>query len=198
MLKLSFYHAGAATPAVTLELTDLRATGAVLWNPLDRGSDRGLIATYANGLWKYGTRHYPRIAVMGGGCLLFGISRAPTLVSDPIDHYYFIGPTLSANGVAIAKYMEKQDMWQGIVRPMWWNAMRILSADTLSAAVDGSQSRVVVLNPWDPQPMHSAPHVLDEAARHRQDTSPRLSAVAAAVRGVAIAAALEPQPLHQL
>src|SRR5262249_30127020 len=67
--------------------------------------------------------------------------------------------TLSANGVAIAKYIEQQDMWQGIVRPMWWNAMRIISAETVSAAVDESQ--VVLLNPWEPPVMHGSPHFLD-------------------------------------
>jgi hypothetical protein len=170
MLNLSFYHAGSAKPAASLELTDLRATGATLWNPLDRG----LIAIYAHGAWKYLGRRYPRLSVTGGGCLLFGISRDPTLVSAPIEHFYFIGPTLSANGAAIARYIEQQDMWQGVVRPMWWNAMRILSVETVSAAVD--QSQVVLLNPWEPQPMHPSPHLIDG----RTDASAAASPVAAA------------------
>jgi hypothetical protein len=95
------------------------------------------------------------VAVTGGGCLLFGISRNPTIVSNPIDHFYFIGPTLSANGVGVAKYVGQQDMWQGLARQMWWNAMRILSVEAVSAAVDESQA--VVLNPWEPHPLQSAP-----------------------------------------
>jgi hypothetical protein len=157
MLKLSFYQKAAGVPTISLEMMDLRVSGATLWNPFNRD----LIATYTNGSWKHRGRHYPIVAVTGGGCLLFGITRDPTIVSDPIDHFYLIGPTLSANGVAIAKYIEQQDTWQGIMRPMWWSAMRILSMETVSTAVD--QSHVVVLNPWDPHPMHSAPHVLDDA-----------------------------------
>jgi hypothetical protein len=155
MLKLNFFQKGVATPAASWALADLRVSGATLWNPLDRVP----IATYSQGSWKYRGRYFPTVAVTGRGCLLFGITRDPTIVSDPIDHYYFIGPTLSANGVAIAKYIEQQDMWQGMVRPMWWNAMRILSVDAVSAVVD--QSQVVLLNPWEAHPMHSGPHLLD-------------------------------------
>ena len=147
-----------------MDLTDLRATGATLWNPMDRE----LIATYSSGSWKHHGRRYPILAVTGGGQLLFGITRDPTIVSDPIDHFYFIGPILSANGVAIAKYIEQQDMWQGVVRPMWWNAMRIMSVETVSAAVD--ESHVVLLNPWQPHPMQSAPHVVDGQSGHRQES----------------------------
>jgi hypothetical protein len=150
MLKLSFYQAATAIPSVTLDLTDLRATGATLWNPMDRG----LIAIYTHGAWKHEGRRYHKLAVTGGACLLFGITRDPTLVSAPIERFYFTGPTLSANGASIAKYMEHQDMWQGTVRPMWWNAMRIISVDTLSAAVD--QTQVEQLNPWEPHPMQIA------------------------------------------
>src|SRR5882757_2306900 len=146
MLKLSFYYKAAAVPAASLELADFRVSGGTLGNPLEHG----LIATYSNGGWKHRGERYPILAVTGGGCLLFGVTRDPTTVSDPIDHYYFIGPTLSANGVAIAKYVEQQDMWHGIVRPMWWMAMRILSVPTVSAMVEDSQ--VLLLNPWEPPP----------------------------------------------
>jgi hypothetical protein len=151
MLKLSFFLKSAAVPATSVVLTDLRVSGATLWNPLDRE----LLARYFEGAWKHRGRWYSTLAVTGGGCLLFGITRDPSIVSDPIDHFYFIGPTLSANGVAIARYIPQQDMWQGMVRPMWWNAMRIVSSEAVTAAVD--QSQVVLLNPWQPHPMHSRP-----------------------------------------
>jgi hypothetical protein len=147
MLKLSFYHRATAKPAASLELTDFRVSGGTLGNPLEHG----LVATYSAGAWIHHGERYPILAVTGGGCLLFGVTRDPTTVSDPIDHFYFIGPTLSANGVAIAKYIERQDMWHGVVRPMWWMAMRILSVPTVSAVVDESQ--VLLLNPWEPHPM---------------------------------------------
>jgi hypothetical protein len=160
MLKLSFYHNAAATrPAASLELTDFRVSGGTVANPLAQG----LIATYTHGAWNHRGGRYPILAVTGGGCLVFGVTRDPTTVSDPIDHYYFIGPTLSANGVAIAKYIEQQDMWHGIVRPMWWTAMRILSVPTVSAMVDNTQ--VLLLNPWEPHPMHPAVPLLDEPPR---------------------------------
>jgi hypothetical protein len=136
-----------------------------------------LIATYSDGSWKRRGRRYPILAVTGGGRLVFGIMRDPTIVSDPIDHYYFIGPTLSANGVAIARFIEQQDMWQGVVRPMWWNAMRLLSVETVSAAVDESQ--VVLLNPWEPHPMQSAPHLLDARPSQQQETPSRQAAALA-------------------
>src|SRR5690242_20009863 len=168
MLKLSFYSKAAATkPAVSLELTDFRVSGGTLGNPLQQG----LIAMYSNGAWIHHGERYAILAVTGGGCLLFGVTRDPTIVSDPIDHYYFMGPTLSANGVAIAKYIDQRDMWQGMVRPMWWNAMRIISAATVSAAVD--QSQVVLLNPWEPQLMHGGPHLLDNSAPANSAPAPR-------------------------
>jgi len=153
MLKLSFYYKAAkggpaAGPAASLELTDFRVCGGTLGNPLAHG----LIATYSDGAWIHRGERYPILAVTGGGCLLFGVTREPTTVSDPIDHFYFIGPTLSANGVAIAKYIAQQDMWHGLVRPMWWMAMRILSVPTVSAVVEESQ--VLLLNPWEPHPTH--------------------------------------------
>jgi hypothetical protein len=164
MLKLGFYYRAAARPAASLEMTDFRVSGGTLGNPLEHG----LIATYSDGAWSHRGGRYPILAVTGGGCLLFGVTRDPTTVSDPIDHYYFIGPTLSANGVAIAKYVEQQDMWHGMVRPMWWMAMRILSVPTVSAVVDESQ--VLLLNPWEPPALsRSIPNPLEE---HPQRTHP--------------------------
>ena len=70
MLKLSFFQKSTAVPVSSLEMTDLRFSGATLWNPLDRG----LIATYLDGSWKHRGRRYPILTLTGGGCLLFGIS----------------------------------------------------------------------------------------------------------------------------
>jgi hypothetical protein len=173
MLKLSFYQKGAAVPDTSMELAELRASGATLWNPVDRG----LIATYSNGSWKHHGRDCPILAVTGGGRLVFGISRDPTIVSDPIDHFYLIGPTLSANGVAIARYIEQQDMWQGVLRPMWWNAMRLLSVDTVSAAVD--EAHVAFLNPWEPHSIHNAPHMPEPQLGPQQESRRRQPATAA-------------------
>lgn len=144
MLTLTFFEGADTRPVTSMTVSDLRVTGGAIWNP----TQYGLLASYCDGAWKHRRQRYSRLAVTGGGCLLFGITREPTIVSDSIDHFYFIGPTLSANGVAIAKYIEKQDTWHGLVRPMWWTAMRIVSSQGVSALVD--QSQVVLLNPWEP------------------------------------------------
>lgn len=108
----------------------------------------GLIASYTAGGWKHRGQLYSRLALTGGGCLLFGITRQPTIVSDVIDHFNFIGRTLNANGVGIARYIEQQDSWRGLIRPMWWISMRIVSSDSMSGLIDHSQ--VALLNPWEP------------------------------------------------
>jgi hypothetical protein len=144
MLTLTFFEGAAAQPATSMTISDLRVAGGAIWNP----TQYGLLASYCDGAWEHRRQRYSRLAVTGGGCLLFGITREPTIVSDPIEHFYFIGPALSANGVGIAKYIEKQDTWHGLVRPMWWTAMRIVSKAGITALVDHAQ--VVLLNPWEP------------------------------------------------
>ena len=150
MIQLIF-HDQAGEPAATLQPTDLRVTGGVLWNLLDHG----LIAHYANGCWKHRGQYYPTLSVTGGCCLLFGIARAPTLLTEPIGVFSMTGPTFRANGVAVAQYVEPQDMWQGLIRPFWWTAMRIISAASASALAN--ESGIVLLNPWDPHPSEGAP-----------------------------------------
>ena len=157
MLTLSFYEGAAVHPASSMTLSDLRVTGGAIWHP----SQYGLIASYSDGAWKHRGQRHSRLAVTGGGCLLFGITREPTIVSDAIDHFYFIGPTLSANGVAIAKYIEQQDTWHGLVRPLWWTSMRIVSSGGISALVDKSQ--VLLLNPWEPSQGGVMPNALSDS-----------------------------------
>lgn len=67
------------------------------------------IVTYSNGQWKHRGSCHPIFAVTGGACLVFGFARESTVVSDPIDHFYFVGTVLSTNGVAIANYSEHQN-----------------------------------------------------------------------------------------
>jgi len=77
------------------------------------------------------------LVVTGSLYLIFGIAREPTIVSHPIDHFHFIGPIISTNGVAIAKFSEHQNTWHGLLRPMWWVSMRIVTSDFLDG---GSES----------------------------------------------------------
>ena len=148
MIRLTF-HNETGTPTDCLDMSDFRVTGGALWNPLEHG----LLASYSAGLWKHRGHYYSQISAEGGGCMLFGITRDPTLVSDAVDQLLFSGRTLLADGIVIAEYIEQQDMWHGTLRPIWWTAMRIISARAVAGLVDSSQ--VVRLNPWESPPRQS-------------------------------------------
>ena len=141
MIQLTF-HDSSDAPAAVLEATDVRFTGGVLWNHVEHG----LIACYACGSWKHRGKYYPSISIAGACCLAFGIARQ-ALISEPMSLFSVTGTTFRANGVAIAEYEEKQDIWHGLIRPITWQAMRVISAGAVSALAD--TTRPVILNPWD-------------------------------------------------
>ncbi len=141
MIQLTF-HDSSDNPSVVLEATDFRITGGVLWNQMEHG----LIACYACGSWKHRGKYYPALSIAGACCLAFGIARDPH-ISDPVSLFSVTGTTFRANGVAIAEYDEKQDVWQGLIRPITWQSMRIISAAAISTLADSD--RPVILNPWD-------------------------------------------------
>jgi hypothetical protein len=141
VIHLTFHDSSGAS-AAALEGTDVRFTGGVLWSHLEHG----LIACFASGSWKHHGEYYPSISIAGTCCLAFGIARE-TLISDPISLFSVTGTLLRANGVAIAEYDEKLDLWEGLIRPITWQAMRVISAATASALADAA--RPVILNPWD-------------------------------------------------
>lgn len=141
MIQLTFHDSSGASAAV-LDATDIRFTGGVLWNQVEHG----LIACFACGSWKHRGRYYPSISIAGACCLAFGIAR-DALISEPISLFSVTGLILRANGVAIAEYDEKQDLWLGLIRPITWQAMRVVSAAAVSALAD--VNRPVILNPWD-------------------------------------------------
>jgi len=141
VIQLTF-HDSSGAPAAVLEATDIRFTGGVLWNQVEHG----LIACFACGSWKHRGGYYPSISIAGGCCLAFGIARE-SLISDPISLFSVTGTTFRANGVAIAEYDEKLDIWLGLIRPITWQAMRVITAALASALVDST--RATLLNPWD-------------------------------------------------
>ena len=167
MINVLFYNEKREA-AAELELARLKVTGGVLWNHLRLG----LIASYASGGWKHRGIAYPSLSIVGEACLIFGISRDPTLLSDPIRVFSFTGRTLRANGVPIAEYVEEGDIWQGLIRPMRWQSMRIESAATVSAIVD--ESKVRRFSPWDPLPLHRVrtAHGVDSIVRVRPNSHP--------------------------
>lgn len=144
VIRLTF-HDSFGTPAAVLEGTDFRITGGVLWSQ----AEHGLIACFASESWKHRGRYYPGLSIAGACCLAFGIAR-DSLISEPISLFSITGRVFRANGVAIAEYDEAQDQWQGLIRPIKWQAMRIVSAGAASALGDATGSPK--LNPWDYTP----------------------------------------------
>jgi hypothetical protein len=136
------FHDSSDTPVAVLEATDFRITGGVLWNQIEHG----LIACFACSSWKHRGKYYPSISFTGASCLAFGIARDP-LISEPISHFSVTGTTMRANGVAIAEYDEKLDLWKGLIRPITWQSMRLVSAEIASALAEATPA--VILNPWD-------------------------------------------------
>lgn len=141
MIRLTF-HDAAETPAAVIEATDFRITGGALWSQ----REHGLIACFACGSWKHHGIYYPSLSMAGACCLAFGIARDP-LISEPISLFALTGTTLRANGVPIAEYDEKQDAWHGLIRPLTWRSMRVVSA--AAAAVPADAVPPGMLNPWD-------------------------------------------------
>lgn len=141
MIELTF-HDDSGAPGPMLEETDFRITGGVLWSQVEHG----LIACFAGGSWRHRGEYYPSISISGACCLAFGIAR-DSLISEPISLFSVTGTIFRANGVAVAEYDEKQDLWHGLIRPMSWQTMRIVSAAAASALADAG--RAVMLNPWD-------------------------------------------------
>ena len=141
MILLTF-HDPSDRPAAELEASDIRITGGVLWNQVEHG----LIACFAGGAWKHRGRYYHSFSIAGGCRLAFGIARE-SLVSEPISLFSVTGNIFRANGVAIAEYDEKQDLWQGLIRAITWQGMRVVSTAAASALAD--VTRPVILNPWD-------------------------------------------------
>ena len=151
MIQLTF-HEPSGAPAAVLEATDIRITGGVLWNQMEHG----LIACYACESWKHRGTYYPSISIAGACCLAFGIARE-SLISEPISLFSMTGTTFRANGVAVAEYDEKLDLWQGLIRPITWQAMRVVSAAMASALADAT--RATLLNPWDYPGSASSPAI---------------------------------------
>jgi hypothetical protein len=140
VLQLTFHDTSGA-PAGVLEVSDIRITGGVLWN-----QEHGLIACFARESWRYRGTYYPSVSIAGGGSLAFGIARE-SLISEPIALFALTGTTFRANGVAIAVYEETQDSWRGLIRPITWQTMRIVSPALASALADSIPA--TLLNPWD-------------------------------------------------
>jgi len=149
MIQLTFHDADEE-PTDVLRLEDLWITGGVIWDHLEHG----MIASYARGTWRRRGCHHRSLSIAGPSCLLFGITRDPTFVSEPIGLFTIAGAVLHADGVAFSQYAEDRDMWLGVSRPVWWTSMRLISESALSALID--HSGIELLNPWEPKGLRSS------------------------------------------
>jgi hypothetical protein len=127
MLEIRLLEEPSSSPGISIHAPSLCVSGGAVRIETNLNAD----ITYSHEMWAYRGRRYRMLAVTGSLFLVFGIAREPTIVSHPIDHFHFIGPIVSTNGVAIAKYSEHQNTWHGLLRPMWWVSMRIVTSDFL-------------------------------------------------------------------
>jgi hypothetical protein len=153
MIRLSFYDQ-EWSPAAQCEITDLRITGGTI----SHHEPPGVIAHYSGGAWNYLGKLYPILTAEGLCRLHFGITRDPLPVSEQISVFTLTGATLRANGVPFAQYVEDKEMWQGLMRPLWWQSLRIVT--DLSAPLAGDESSVPLFNPWDPR-VEGPPSAMD-------------------------------------
>jgi hypothetical protein len=142
MIQLKFCTEESAPP--TIEQEAFGITGGAVWDRLELG----LIAHYVDGRWMRRGQSYAALSFTGRCRLLFGITRDPAFISDVICNFSITGATLRANGVAFAQYSEQLDLWRGLMRPISWTAMTMISAEVVSAFVEDSRIEQR-LNPWD-------------------------------------------------
>ena len=142
-MKLNFFRRSAREPALRFDTAELNVLGR------DICGFMGSLATthLTTAGWGYCGMCYPVIAVTGGGCLLFETHHNVRFISDPVDHLYFIGGSLSANGVGVAKYNTHENLWEGIQRPMWYRFFRIVETESVPRVIGGRTT--VRLNPWE-------------------------------------------------
>ena len=142
-MKLNFFHERSARPALSFGVADLHIQGGEISGFM---SSRAT-ARYTEMGWHYAGRCYTALVVTGGGCLLFGTRHALMLMSDPVEHLYFLGACLSANGVAVAKFDPQSNLWRGLERPMWCHSWHIVSPAGTSPMIVAD--RIARLNPWE-------------------------------------------------
>jgi hypothetical protein len=129
----------------SFDVEEIRIARGVISSP--RGD--GCIATYTLNGWTHHDHRCVSLFVAGSCCLLFGITREPSFVSDATERLTLTGASLATKELTFAHYMPKHDMWQGLVRPIWWTAMRVVAAEILPGLYDIARMKQV--SPWEPQ-----------------------------------------------
>jgi hypothetical protein len=131
VINFTFLGGGIETAVVTSGMYFRITAGTI-----SRSADSEALAMYEAGRWKVGPWLF-RGARFEGRCrLLFGIPRAPDSASEFFDSLTLDGRVMLANDVPYAAHDSERGLWYGIARPSSWVALRIVSADMVTDAVD--------------------------------------------------------------
>lgn len=137
MLHLTFID-GAVETAVVASSPYFRITGGTV-HELDEG--RALAIFEADG-WTHGYVRFSGVRFEGTSQLVAGITRDLHPLCEPLRTLALDGRILLANAIPFARYDPKREMWDSLLRPSTWRALRIVSAEHLgsqeSAAASGS------------------------------------------------------------
>jgi hypothetical protein len=128
MLNLTFID-GAVETAVVISSPFFRITGGTI-HELDEGRP---LAMFVAGGWKYGPMVFAGVRFAGSCQLVAGITRDLHPLCGPLKTLALDGPILLANSVPFARYDPDREMWDNLLRPSSWRALRIVSANWLGS-----------------------------------------------------------------
>jgi hypothetical protein len=125
MLHLTFID-GAVETAVVASSHCFRITGGTI-----HGQHGGPLAIFDSEGWNHGPLRFAGIRFAGESRLVWGIMRDPHPSKDGQTSLALDGRILLANSRPFARYDPRRDMWDGLLRPRSWHAVRIVSTDWL-------------------------------------------------------------------
>lgn len=123
MLHLTFID-GAVETAVVASSHCFRITGGTI-----HGQHGGPLAIFDSDGWNHGPMRFAGLRFAGESRLVWGIARDPHPAADSLATLALDGRILLANSLPFARYDPKRDMWDSLVRPRSWHAVRIVSPD---------------------------------------------------------------------
>jgi hypothetical protein len=125
MLHLTFID-GAVETAVVASSHCFRITGGTI-----HGQHGGPLAIFDSEGWNHGPLRFAGIRFAGESRLVWGIMRDPHPSKDGQTSLALDGRILLANSRPFARYDPRRDMWDALLRPRSWHAVRIVSTDWL-------------------------------------------------------------------
>jgi hypothetical protein len=123
MLQLTFID-GSVETAVVASSHCFRITGGTI-----HGLHGGPLAIFDQETWSHGPVRFSGIRFAGDSRLVWGIARDPNPGTEALTTLALDGRILLANSQPFARYEPKRDMWDSLLRPRSWHAVRIVSSD---------------------------------------------------------------------